>query len=266
MAQSRELVRIRRNGFPDVSEQTRDWAARLADHAALAAIVYRDGAEPCIADPRGWALSADPADTVDDRATGLYFEVWEHARETAIVFRGTEGLQWRDWWSNLRWVTRFLPIGLDQYDALRAVLGEVVARASARRPGVPIVAVGHSLGGGLAQHAAYACPDIVRALAFDPSPVTGFRSLPRDVRTNNAKGLLILRIYEAGEILAYLRGGVRKFVALSTADPEIVEVRFNFHGAGLITQHSIKRLAVDLYELTLPDQSREASHTSQHVA
>jgi pimeloyl-ACP methyl ester carboxylesterase len=237
-----------------MEEPAASWARQLQDYAAFAAIVYRGGASKCIPTPEGWSRSTDPADTVDNH-TGLYFEVWEHAHETAIVFRGTQALEWRDWWSNARWLTRFLPIGLDQYTFVAQCIAEVVSRARGRRPGVAIVAVGHSLGGGLAQHAAYAHPDIKRVVAFDPSPVTGFRSVSRPARDRNRIGVHIERVYEAGEILAFVRGAIRGLLSLSTADPDIVEVRFNFRGFGLITQHSMERLALDLRDAATRDDS-----------
>lgn len=245
MAQHRDTVRIRRGRHADVTEPAQPWARRLQDYAALAAIVYRDGASDRISVPQGWSRSTDPSDTVDSH-TGLYFEVWEHAHETAVVFRGTQFLEWRDWWSNARWLTRFLPIGLDQYTFVAQCIADVVRRARARRPGVAMVAVGHSLGGGLAQHAAYAHPDIKRVVAFDPSPVTGFRSISRAARDRNKVGVFIERVYEAGEILSFVRGAIRGLLSLSTADPEIVEVRFNFRAFGLITQHSMEQLVLDL--------------------
>jgi pimeloyl-ACP methyl ester carboxylesterase len=221
-------------------------ARRLQDHAALAAIVYRTADSAQVSDPPGWTRSADPLDTVDDRSRGLYYEVWERDGETAVVYRGTEFTSLLDWWSNSRWVTRFLPLGLDQYDAVRRDIHAVVARARARRSGVPLVAVGHSLGGGLAQRAAYAHPDIDKVVAFDPSPVTGFRSVPLPARDTNSVGLSIERVYESGEILAFARGFLRNFIPLSIVNPAIIEIRFNFRGAGVITQHSMVQLAFDL--------------------
>ena len=245
MAQDANRVRIRRGGKPDQLEPVLEYARRLQDYAALAAIVYRTSDTAQVTDPPGWTRSADPLDTVDDRRTGLYYEVWEEAEWTAIVYRGTEFFS-RDWWSNLRWFTRFLPVGLDQYNIVRRDVGAVVARARARRPAARLVTVGHSLGGGLAQQAAYAHPDIDLVAAFDSSPVTGFHSVEKADRDVNRRGILIDRAYESGEILAFLRGFLRHFVPLSTADPLVTELRFNFRGFGFITQHSMVQLAFDL--------------------
>jgi pimeloyl-ACP methyl ester carboxylesterase len=172
---------------------------------------------------------------VDDQKTSLYFEVWERALpdavEVAVVFRGTH--EWKDWWSNLRWVTRFIPIGWDQYDLTRSEIVKVVSRAKQRHRTVQMVTAGHSLGGGLAQQAAYAHPEITHVYAFDSSPVTGFRSVPQPARDANRQGIVIDRVYERGEILAYVRTFLRRLIPLSLKDPSITEIRFNVTGQSI---------------------------------
>jgi pimeloyl-ACP methyl ester carboxylesterase len=103
---------------------------------------------------------------------------------------------------------------------------------------------GHSLGGGLAQQAAYAHPEIKQVYAFDSSPVTGFRSVPQPDRDINRKGIVIDRVYERGEILAYIRTFLRRFLPLSLADPSITEIRFNLSKGDPVKQHSMVDLAV----------------------
>jgi len=114
-----------------------------------------------------------------------------------------------------------------------------------------MVAVGHSLGGGLAEHVAYAHPKVDNVFAFDSSPVTGFRSVPRRESNENRKNVKISRVYEKGEILAFIRGLVRWVIPLSVKDPEIVEIRFNFRGwevFGAVRQHSMVQLGLDLQD------------------
>lgn len=243
--QGRDRVRVRRDGS-ETEEDGRPWAGRFKDYAALAALAYGD--RNAVPHPVGWTL----ADTLDDPASSLYLDVWDHSTgdgspETAIVFRGTQ--ETKDWWSNARWLTRFIPIGWDQYGVVRARIGELVTQARRRLPQGRIVAVGHSLGGGLAQQAAYAHPEIKFVVAFDPSPVTGFRSVPEPDRSNNAKGIETYRVYEKGEILAFFRGPLKTVLPLSAKDPLIIEVRFDLSKGLSVKEHSMGDLAKRMAEL-----------------
>ncbi len=135
-----------------------------------------------------------PSDSLIDEARkgGLFFEVWETRSSPlrlAVVFRGTDG--WSDWLSNLHWFTRFIPILEDQYSFVSSLVGKEFSDRILADPikypnpeSLPLVSVGHSLGGGLAQHFAYALrldprvPRVSQVYAFDPSPVTGWSSVP----------------------------------------------------------------------------------------
>lgn len=244
-AQSRTEVRVRRGSFPASVEEALPWAQRFADYAALAARAYHDSEEQLPLP--GWRRV--PGEVVDSAQTSLFLEVWERdlgadGVEVALAFRGTAEL--KDWWSNARWLTRFLPSPWDQYPPTRELVPPLIERAQARHAGRPIrfVSVGHSLGGGLAQHAAYAHVAITTVYAFDSSPVTGFRDFARAKREAHSQGLTIYRAFEHGEILAYIRLFLRKFIPLSLKDPEIVEVRFNFGKGEAVHQHNMVDLAI----------------------
>ena len=196
LEQDRCSVRVHRGTNPPVAENAGPWAKRFSDFAILSAIVYRNHGDE-LQPPAGWALSPDALDRFDDPKTSLYFEVWESISknpcEVAVVFRGTHEL--KDWWTNAHWITRFIPIGWDQYDLTRQEIGKVVDRARRRRGEVRMMTAGHSLGGGLAQQAAYAHTDIKQVFAFDSSPVTGFQNVPEPARTRNQAGIVIERIF-----------------------------------------------------------------------
>jgi hypothetical protein len=210
----------------------------------------------------------------------LYVTVWERKssnRTTVVVaFKGTDFWSWQDWNSNLRWFTRLIPGNIDQYDEVVDDFGPAFIKAYKEHVAISqekdtdvIYATGHSLGGGLAQQFAYALPlndpqappservpRVSRVYAFDPSPVTGYYSVPEHIRDvnelglpNEAKGLEIGRILEKGEILSYLRGIVSLVYFPSGKDPAIEGVRFNlFPSLNPIESHSIDELACKLFE------------------
>jgi hypothetical protein len=185
-------------------------------------------------------------ETVSD---GLGVQIWVRkgapCSEAVIAFRGTVGGDKGDWESNFHWILRAFPI-YDQYDQVRDHVGDFIGhieRDRCYRKGVTeIVAVGHSLGGGLAQLAAYSDGQIRRVYAFDPSMVTGFYSVDPPNRDSNVRGLGIERIYELGEVLAYGRLIMLHYIPLSPCNPRVVSVRFHvFHGAP-IALHSLTDL------------------------
>lgn len=191
------------------------------------------------------------------REVGLFVEVWEKQSSppaVAVVFRGTEFTSIKDWISNLRWFLRFVPFYEDQYTLVARRVGRQVIDRLAQRAGQPavrLVTAGHSLGGGLAQHLAYSLPPggprVSHVYAFDPSPVTGWSTVSHELRAGNARGLVIDRVFEHGEILAYVRLLVSYANPPSAADPAIREVRFNFvESINPIKSHSIRFLACAL--------------------
>ena len=180
---------------------------------------------------------------------GLGVQLWYKpgdCSELIVAFRGTNFTQASDWYSNFRWITRILP-GYDQYDQVRDNADDWVQQIRALCPNhaPTIVTVGHSLGGGLAQQAAYVARPFCRVYAFDPSVVTGYYSTPKsDI---NAKDLLIDRLYEHGEVLAYIRFFIGQVYPISDKNPAIRRVRFNFQTRGSVfDQHSMSTLAAEL--------------------
>jgi hypothetical protein len=256
------------------------WAQQVRELAALSDLVYTRNwdrehcmgkKEPVREDPKGWTKWRDfpsPSLAGDACDEGLYFEVWQSPQspqEVVVAFRGTDFTSLKDWKANLRWLTRLLPFYRDQYTVVsRDLSGEFRDELSRRiRTGetgadAVVTATGHSLGGGLAQHFAYAfkvpgdasvatataLPRITTMTVFDPSPVTGWSSVPWKTRRRNAEGLTIDRVFEHGEALSYVRLATSLVWPPSERNPAIREIRFNFDpSVNFIENHSMSILA-----------------------
>jgi hypothetical protein len=234
---------------------------------------------PQNADPGRWlrswkfvAMWYTPDTCLDGRwpciiVGGLGVQVWAHSTnadwahptpadacdEFVIAFRGTNFTSADDWISNFRWLTRALPV-YDQYDQVRGLTPTFIEKIKAHpcyRPESRIASTGHSLGGGLAQLAAYTVPEIRHAFAFDPSSVTGYYGVPKGARECHDMGLKIERIYERHEILSRLRYVMRAIYPWSTYDPQIRSIRFAAEAKGdSVDQHNLLILANKLLELS----------------
>ena len=180
---------------------------------------------------------------------GLGVQIWARngatCAEAVIAFRGTVGGDKGDWESNFHWILRAFPV-YDQYDQVRDhvrdFIGHVERDKCYRKGGTEITAVGHSLGGGLAQLAAYSDRRIRRVYAFDPSMVTGYYSVDPPDRDRNVQGLRIERVYEFGEVLAYGRLIMLHYIPLSPCNPRVVSVRFRVFQGAPIALHSLTDL------------------------
>jgi len=191
-------------------------------------------------------------------ADGLEFKIYyrkdldaQGEQLVVIAFRGTDGGM-SDIWSNLHWLTRWILFTYDQYDVVRTIAPELIMRIEGyekfKGKKTRIVATGHSLGGGLAQQAAYAADRINTVYAFDSSSVTGFYDVDKVNRDERARKMRVYRIYERGEVLAYLRRFMAQIYPVSADNPKIVEARYNFESlkGNFITLHSMENLACNL--------------------
>lgn len=184
---------------------------------------------------------------------GLEFHVWRRqsgrvCTEVAIAFRGTDKNETGDWVSNFRWLYRLAP-KFDQYAQVQTLIEPLVHQLK-RECGANamIVSAGHSLGGGLAQQAAYAAGEksISYVYAFDPSPVTGFFDVSALVRDKSINGLGVDRAYEAGEILVLPRLIIENIFPPLGCNPRVRSVRFNLLTGLPFTQHRIADLTSEL--------------------
>ncbi|MGY6704606.1 DUF6792 domain-containing protein [Roseinatronobacter sp.] len=152
-----------------------------------------------------------------DHPSGLFYETFvfrnqsHEIDEAVIVFRGTEGLNLRDWGANLS-----VSIGVEpqQY---RVVLSEIepvideLKRISSAE--LSIYSVGHSLGGGLAQQAGYRFAEINTVYAFNPSPVTNWTWLVLKHGGPRQDWPVIYRVYHTGEALHHARNFTVPFLS-----------------------------------------------------
>ena len=189
---------------------------------------------------------------------GLGVQAWVRdgpaCSEAVIAFRGTDPNSLSDWTTNLRWFLPLLPL-YDQYEQVQDHVADFVDAIEQDRCFVRgttrIIATGHSLGGGLAQQAAYVEPRIRHVYAFDPSVVTGSSDArARQAMSETGPGLRIDRIYEHGEVLAYLRFAQRQLAPASACNPQIRTIRFNAVHGGPIGQHKLSGLVSGLVRLS----------------
>ena len=169
--------------------------------------------------------------------------------EVAIAFRGTDINDYGDWVSNFRWLNRLVP-KFDQYAQVQDHVTQVVRdlKRGCGDGATQFVSVGHSLGGGLAQQAAYAerYGNIKYVYGFDPSPVTGFFDVSELVIKHSTDGLGVDRAYEQGEILMLPRAIIENIFPPADCHPRIRSVRFNVLTGLPGAQHSIADLTAQL--------------------
>ncbi len=227
----------------------------IEHYAMLSAVAYIDDSSlrqaKGIKVPEGCKLILDSTDSVEVDSKGvtvkgLRYLVWHWPEEKQLIiaFRGS-GKRLGDWFSNFRWLTRYIPGVHDHYDLVRENISQIVTDARLIAGSTDqIITTGHSLGGGLAQQAAYGCDAIKTVYAFNPTPVTGFRNVDSQALEKNRQGIFIARVFEHGEILAYMRFGLRQFYKISARDPQIIELRFNFSKAiGGVREHGMENFA-----------------------
>ncbi len=175
-----------------------------------------------------------------ERPSGLRFDVY-HKREPGLLsvlvaYSGSETYDLGDWQANLAWFTAWAPVR-NQYDDARDAFRDIRAEAYAAAAGdrVTFIATGHSLGGGIAQHIAYAFP-CVSAPIFNSSFVVLKYRLAEPFT-----GVPIVHIHEHLEPVTRLR-------RLLFVDKETVYYRYYRVAAVDMREfaHSITGLAVGI--------------------
>jgi len=171
----------------------------------------------------------------------LKYAVWirDDKKIAIIVFKGSNSLF--DWHSNLHWLFKYLRIVEDQYEQVPLAVLDIEKELN-KYPGIVTYSTGHSLGGGLAQHALYRSKKISKAFAFNSSPATGWHDVDDISRKKNTNDTQIYRLHENGEALEFLRLLMKAeylFGPSANDNPYFKEYRFNMLGGGIFSQHEI---------------------------
>jgi pimeloyl-ACP methyl ester carboxylesterase len=242
----------------------RQVARTFVDYAQLAALAYDDVRHG--ARYQGWEFVRTPDFVCPPGricAGELGVQLWVlrsggACAEAVIAFRGTIFSSADDWFANLHWLHRLTPLA-DYYEQARLHIGTLVAVAERMGCSHRIIAIGHSLGGGLAQHVAYAHPRIRVVYAFDPSFVIGSTDFGLLGLPIHSEGRLFDYVYEHGEVLAFLRFIGRLFHPYPGCNPRVRTVRFNTISGSIFSQHRIVALAANLRELARSAATKVAS-------
>lgn len=218
-----------------------------------------------------WAPGGDAEPPCRNSENGLFYETYVYREKpeqedkpgritkAVIAFRGTENRsgQWLSDWS-----TSFAAaFGLEssQYREARDHIPQLIARLQDENKAIEIYAVGHSLGGGLAQQAGYLSKDVKEVFTFNTSPVTNWTRLRHEGLVRQAYPI-IHRIYHGGEFLEAPR-----FVSTSTTSARYgrhdIGVQFGKRNAA--SGHSMKILACNF--ATLLSQTKAADGDAEHA-
>lgn len=230
------------------------------EYALLCAYVYESSvADELVPEQKleiensGWSLLPDIDELFKDNKKrflkGLKLQTFyrkiDGVVHVAYVFRGTRFTKLNDWAANFHWLYKWIPfVRKDYYKQVKEDFDQHVQNVEKYFSGeiVKHITGGHSLGGGLAQKAAYISKNVKLSYVFDSSPVTGYFSVKKEDRLDSCTDLRIYRFYEHGEILAYLRAITQIGYALNfkpNKNPFVAEIRTNLVKGTPIKQHSI---------------------------
>lgn len=194
---------------------------------------------------------------------GLFYETYvrldksHQIVEAVIAYRGTENRsgQWAiDWRTNLSNAFGFEP---EEYYLARLRLKKLTDQLRKNAvSNAPIYAVGHSLGGGLAQQAGYLSKDITEVFTFNTTPVTNWTNL-RLLGLVEQGYPIIHRVYNGGEGLA----GIRSISTAATATRYgRHDVEIQFGPKSVVAGHLMGVIACNFAEILHETKAQNADH------
>ncbi|WP_339890499.1 hypothetical protein [uncultured Alteromonas sp.] len=233
------------------------------EYAALSYNIYNkndDNDSETFLHNRGWRRCEVDLNTKKGLKAQTWYKILDNdvpVIEVTLVFRGTKSLS--DWiWGNLVILLdlfghakensyyRQIQANLDQW--LTDIKQWIVKKVNRGGVKFKISATGHSLGGGLAQCACYCTKDISHVFTFNSSWITYYSRLVRNDWEANCKGTYILRFWESGEVLLYLRKLVEVAYLFDTKydsyNPRYIEYKINLTPWYIppISSHSIHKI------------------------
>lgn len=204
-----------------------------------------------------WMRSYLPNACINE--SGLFYETYIYKNgtspieEAVISFRGTEntvGQLLKDWTTNASAAFGIQP---KQYELASNYLPDLIIALKSQNPDIKIYAVGHSLGGGLAQQAGYQFRDIRKVFTFNTSPVTNWTYLRFRGKVENEYPT-IYRIYHGGEFLEKLRFFTTSFTSTSFRR---YDLGIQFQPRSNIGGHSMEILACGFAALIVSDTTNQ---------
>lgn len=226
------------------------------------------GSNPALGHWERWVpkspTTADKPACLDDKKSGLFYETYAHRgpdgkiTEAVLAYRGTEnrdGQTVKDWGTDFANFFGFEPA---QYALARENVQNLVDHLYRDNAGakMQIYAVGHSLGGGLAQQAGYLSKGITEVFTFNTSPVTNWSHL-RSAGLIKQGYPIIHRIHEGGEALAGIRG-----VATASTGARFgrYDVGVQFDSKALVKGHLIPALTCNFAKILSEVNVQDAAH------